>query len=95
MSFCMLIMIACIMSDVAIEFAKLLACRTYVRYVPMHLMCLRAFVPQITTFLCAYVLKLVRAYVPLFFTCLRGFIFHVLTWLRAYIYFSGLSAFVP
>ena len=55
MSFCMLIMIACIMSDVAIEFAKLLAFRAYVPYVPMHLTCLRAFVPQITTFLCPYV----------------------------------------
>ena len=98
MSFCMLIMIACIISDVAIEFAKLLAFRAYVHYVPMHLTCLRAFVPQITTCLRAYVptcLKLVRAYVPLFFTCLRAFIFHLPTCLRAYIYFSGLRAFVP
>ena len=84
MSFCMLIMIACIMSDVAIEFAKLLAFRAYV---PSCLKLLRSYVSTC--------LKLVRAYVPLFFTCLRGFIFHLLTCLRAYIYFSGLRAFVP
>ena len=63
----MLIMIARIISDVAIEFAKLLAFRAYVHYVPMHLTCLRAFVPQITTCLRAYVPYIttrLRAYVP-------------------------------
>ena len=37
------------------EFANLRAFRDYVPYVPIHPMCLRAFVPQITTCLRAYV----------------------------------------
>ena len=66
MSFCMLIMIACIMSDVAIEFAKLLAFRAYAPYVPTCLRTLNQYVPT-----CPYFL---RAYVALFFTCLRAYV---------------------
>ena len=80
MSFCMLIMIARIISDVAIEFAKLLAFRAYVHYVPMHLTCLRAsnyYVPTCLRALNQYLPTypyFLRAYVPLFFTCLRAYV---------------------
>ena len=70
------------------EFAKFRAFRACVPYVAMGLMCLRAFLPQITTYLRAYVLtclKLLCAYVLTSLTCLWALRAYVPLWLNYYV----------